>query len=254
MTHLHLEDDLFHLLPLPALRWPAHAPTQACPNRAYARAFQTAGLPPITTWADGTHCTPLPTASGPRHICRLHLSTLPNGDRILLIEDVHTYHLHPVTGLPNQDALTSDATHTPSGTLATLRLPSLRDQRHQLGDDTVDRTLRHVARDVERAAQDWHASAYHVGHDFALLSPHPLTPDALAPLTRRAAQHLAALGCTPDLRTGLADAPHDGRTLAALLATAQDRAGTPAAARRSALGSLRRLLSPGHATQAVIAL
>lgn len=255
MTH-PLEDDLFHLLPVPALRWPAHAPTHACPNHAYTRAFHPAGLPaPVTTWADGTHHTRLLTPSGDRHVCRLHLSTLPNTDRLLLIEDVHTYHLDPVTQLPTRDALLGDAAQTHGvTTLAALRLPTLRDHRQHLGDAPVDRALRHIARDLEQAAQRWSASAYHVGpHEFVLLSPHPLTPAGLAPLLRRAAQHLSALGRQPDICTGLADAPHDGRTLADLLAAAHDRAGTPSQP-RGPLGLLRRLLRPAPTRHASLAL
>ncbi|GGR98356.1 hypothetical protein [Deinococcus sedimenti] len=257
MTHLHLEDDLFHLLPLPALRWPAHAPTHAQPNHAYQRTYHPTALPrPATTWPDGTHQTRLLTRSGDRRVCRLNLSSLPNGDRILLIEDVHTYHLHPITRLPDRDALLHDTAQTHDvHTLITLRVPPLHDQRRQIGDPPVDQALRHMARDLTDTARTWAGSAFHIGtHDFALLSPHPTTPDQLAPLLRRLDSHLSALGRHPDVRTGLADAPHDGTTLAALLGTAQERAGSHHRPTRRPLDSLRHLLHPSDTPHTLFAL
>lgn len=245
MTHPHLDDDLFHLLPLPGLRWPAHAPTQAQPNPAYQRAYHPSALPaPVTTWTDGTHQTRLLTHTGERRVCRLNLRSLPNGDRILLIEDVHSYHLDPVTHLPDRDALLHDAAQTHGvTTLATLRLPPLHDHRRQLGDAPIDQALRRAARELNTAARAWNASPYRTGtHDFTLLSPQTITPDQLAPVVRRIHAHLSALGRTPEPRTGLSDAPHDGHTLADLLHAAQSRAGTHPT--RRSLDSLKRLLNP----------
>ncbi|GAA0522448.1 diguanylate cyclase domain-containing protein [Deinococcus depolymerans] len=244
MTHRHLEDDLFHLLPLPALRWPAHAPSHAQPNHAYRRSFHPAALPArAVSWPDGTHQTRLPDLAGERRVCRLTFSRLPNGDRVALIEDVHTYHLDPVTRLPNRDALLRDAAQTDGvATLAALRLPPLHDQRRQLGDAPVDQALRHMARDLTRAARTWNASAYRSGTDeFTLLTPRPLTPEQLAPLLRSLEDRLGPLGRCAAIRAGLSDAPHDGRTLTDLLEAAQDRAG-PHRSRRGALDRLRRLL------------
>ncbi|GGL10097.1 diguanylate cyclase domain-containing protein [Deinococcus radiotolerans] len=258
MTHFHLEDDLFHLLPLPALRWPAHAPTLAQPNHAFSRTFHASALPePARSWPDGVHQTRLLTLTGARRVCRLNLSSLPNGDRILLIEDVHQYHLDPVTHLPDRTALLLDAAQTHGvTTLAALRLPPLHDQRRHLGNAPVDQALRLIARDLWDAARPWQASVYRTGtHEFTLLSPRPLTAEHLAPALRRAAQHLGALGRHPDVRTGLADAPHDGTTLADLLRAAQERAGHHAARRTP--GGLARLLhpaAPSHPPHSVLAL
>lgn len=228
MTHLHLEDDLFHLLPLPGLRWPAHAPTHAQPNPAYQRTYHPGALPaPVTTWADGTHQTRLLTHTGERRVCRLNLRSLPNGDRILLIEDVHSYHLDPVTHLPDRDALLHDAAQTHGvTTLATLRLPPARPPppagRRARRSGPAPRRTRTENRRARLERQ-------RVPHRHARLhppEPQPLTPDQLAPVTRRIHAHLSALGRTAEPRVGLSDAPHDGRTLADLLTAAQDRAGT----------------------------
>ncbi|UBV43021.1 diguanylate cyclase [Deinococcus taeanensis] len=243
----HLEDDLFHLLPLPALRWPMHAPRHATSNRAYTQLFQPGALPaPALTWADGTHQTRLLSLAGERRVCRLNLRTLPNGDRILLIEDVHAYHLDPLTRLPDLKALLLDAAGTHGiATLTALRLPPLQDLRHALGDAAADATLRAAARELARAARGWHGSAFRTGpHEFTLCTPQPLHPDQLLPVQRRLTHALSAVGLrAAHLHAGLADAPHDGATPGELLVCAQRRLQQQRQQDRGGLGTrLKRFL------------
>ncbi|WP_221089391.1 GGDEF domain-containing protein [Deinococcus aquaedulcis] len=221
---MHLDDDLFEHLPLPAVHWTPGHPARL--NRAFTRAFGLGPLPlPLLDRPDGAHHTRLSTPNGEARICRLLLRTLPGGDRLGVIEDVHDYHADPLTRLPDRRALLLDAEQGAPVTLALLDIDGLARVNHRAGHAAGDAALHALAEHLKRAARHWPAQAYRLGGGaFVLCSPHLLVPGHFSPLQDAFAGSLAAFGVRrATFSFGLAHAPQDGTTLAELLAHAERR-------------------------------
>ncbi|MFC6660850.1 GGDEF domain-containing protein [Deinococcus multiflagellatus] len=159
---MHLDDDLFEHLPLPAVHWTPGHPARL--NRAFTRAFGLGPLPlPLLDRPDGAHHTRLSTPNGEARICRLLLRTLPGGDRLGVVEDVHDYHADPLTRLPDRRALLLDADQGAPVTLALLDIDGLARVNHRAGPAAGDAALHALAELLKRAARHWPAQAYRLG-------------------------------------------------------------------------------------------
>lgn len=218
---MHLDNDLFQHLPVPAVQWPSvragRHDGHARVNPAFSRAFRPGALcSPLPHWTDGAHLTRLTSRTGEPRVCRVTLSTLPNGDRLAVIEDVHTYHLDPLTGLPDRRALLLDAAQ-PTMSLALIDVDRFKQVNDALGHAAGDRVLEALARLLAGAAGDLHA--YRLGGDeFVLCAPHALSGEDLRPLQDGFREVLGRLGIpSVSFSYGLAQAPQHGDTLHALL-------------------------------------
>ncbi|PTA67464.1 GGDEF domain-containing protein [Deinococcus arcticus] len=221
---MHLDDDLFEHLPLPAVHWTPGHPARL--NRAFTRAFGLGPLPlPLLERPDGTHHTRLSTPNGDTRICRVLLRTRPGGDRLGVIEDVHEYHADPLTRLPGRRALLLDAAHGTPATLALLDIDRLDRLNRRAGHAAGDAALCALAGVLAQGTRHWPAQAYRLGGGaFVLCSPQVLLPGHLGPLQAAFAGALLGFGVRrTSFSFGLAHAPQDGTTLAELLTQAERR-------------------------------
>lgn len=246
---MNLDNDLFQHLPVPAVQWSASHGGHARQNPAFARAFAPGTLSvPLPHWTDGVHLTRLHATSGEYRVCRVTLSTLPCQDRVAVVEDVHAYHLDPLTGLLDRRALMLDAGQPlPSGaaTLALLDVERLGQMNDLLGHAAGDRALRLLGDLLGRAARAGGAQAYRLGGDqFVICAPHPLTDAHLAGLQARYRDALRTLGIPGGAFSyALAHAPRHGDTLSDLLAHADTQLDGQGRDRRGGLGGhLERLM------------
>ena len=220
---MHLDNDLFQQLPVPAVQWPSvregRRDGHARVNPAFSRAFRPGALcSPLPHWTDGAHLTRLPSRTGEPRVCRVTLSTLPTGDRLAVVEDVHAYHLDPLTGLPDRRALLLDAAQPTVG-LALIDVDRFKQVNDALGHAAGDRVLEALARLLAGAARAGDLHAYRLGGDeFVLCAPHALTGEDLRPLQVGFRETLGRLGIpSGSFSYGLAQAPQHGDTLHALL-------------------------------------
>ncbi|GGS33793.1 GGDEF domain-containing protein [Deinococcus knuensis] len=249
LTLMNLDNDLFQHLPVPAVQWAASHVGHARQNPAFTRAFAPGTLSvPLPHWTDGVHLTRLQAASGEDRVCRVTLSTLPSQDRVAVIEDVHAYHLDPLTGLPDRRALLLDAGQPVPGSAATLALldvDHLAQVNGALGRAAGDRALRTLGDLLGRAARAGSAHAYRLGGDeFVICAQHPLTDTHLGGLQARYRDALRALGIPGgSFSYALAYAPQHGGTLSDLLTHAATQLGRQQRDRRGGLGGhLERLM------------
>lgn len=251
---MNLDNDLFQHLPVPAVQWAATHGGRARQNPAFARAFAPGTLSvPLPHWTDGVHLTHLQASSGEYRVCRVTLSTLPCQDRVAIIEDVHAYHLDPLTGLLDRRAMMLDAGQRPpcpTATLALLDVDRLGQVNDLLGHAAGDRVLRLLGDLLGRAASAGGAHAYRLGGDeFVICAPHPLTDTHLGGLQVRYRDALRALGIpSGSFSYGLAHAPQHGETLDDLLAHADTQLGHQKRDRRGGLAAqFERLMQAGRA-------